>query len=329
MNGRGVHLLSFVAVCGFIGWLLVTTRTDSQAGAPPPTPRSPAALGGSTVPCETTIAWRVADVDPRFGVSQREVQAAAEEAAELWRIEARRLFVRDSLLGMPIRLVYDERQSRTDDRVRALQLHRQSEVDLATEERDLRVAWERQTEAQQRSLVEWAAHDSAIGVHNGAVRRWNAAGDAPPDTVEALAARGERLRAHGVTLLEAARRLQAENEELRSRERALAEGRAAIDRGAARLASAFPLLEVESGTYLEAHGLDAAGAPVRLREIRVFRFESRNELVRILAHELGHALGLAHVDEPGALMSPRRDGSGEDPLSLHAADHSALAALCR
>jgi hypothetical protein len=330
MNGRVTPFLMPLAVLSFVGWLALATRSDpptatGSAEAPPALPFSAAQPR-----CDGPISWRVAYVDPRFGLAPAAVEAAAREAAELWTDgSGRPLFVRDSLLGMPIRLVYDERQARTDERVRAEQVQRRAEVDVDAEGDELGRAWGAHMDARRRNLAEWAQHDAGVAAHNAAVQRWNSAGNVPPDTVDAFTAREERFRLRGLRLLDAARRLQAAEEELRARERALSEARAALDADAARLAGAYPPQEMESGTYLEAQATDVAGMGVTLREIRIFRFGSRQDLIGVLAHELGHALGLPHVDFPGAVMSARQVGGERATTSLLPADRSALEALCR
>jgi predicted Zn-dependent protease len=53
-----------------------------------------------------------------------------------------------------------------------------------------------------------------------------------------------------------------------------------------------------------------AGQVTARREIRVYRFDDDDDLRLVLAHELGHAMGLGHSELAGSIMSPEhRDGS--------------------
>jgi hypothetical protein len=59
--------------------------------------------------------------------------------------------------------------------------------------------------------------------------------------------------------------------------------------------------------------------------IDIFQFESKASLRVILAHELGHALGIKHNANPSSIMSPLIH---TDRLALTAEDENGLKAAC-
>ena len=57
-----------------------------------------------------------------------------------------------------------------------------------------------------------------------------------------------------------------------------------------------------------------------------YAFQDKNELLRTLTHEFGHALGLEHVANPDSIMYP--SNSSDESLDLTAQDKAELARAC-
>ena len=116
--------------------------------------------------------------------------------------------------------------------------------------------------------------------------------------------------------------LEEERQSLKARGDSLnARARAFNERVAAFNTTAASYNTTAGHTFEEGHyRQDASGA-----SIEIYEFVDTNQLERVLAHELGHAIGLDHNDDPKSIMYAQNE-SGK--LTPSAADLAALKALC-
>ena len=278
-------------------------------------------------PCTTPLPWRVASVDPRFGLPPDQVEAAVARAAALWDVAAGRpTFVHDPRDGFPIHFLYDMRQAELQERNRRLGTLDPVATGLQEEQAELEERGELVARQGTRLEGDALAFTRRQEEHNRTVEQWNRGGGGTPKDREALlqeAALLERTRndllrrqesfdADQQVILAAVRELQlridAHNQEAEAFDREFAGGL------------------VESGRFV---GLTRNGRVVQ-REIRIFRFDGEEDLTLVLAHELGHALGLGHTRGSGGIMTEvaHADGpSGASPR-VGPADQTLLEALC-
>lgn len=255
--------------------------------------------GGSADPCAVPLGWRIADLDPRFGIDEIRAETAAREAAEYWEAAlGPGLLPHDPVDGVPIRFRYDERQRTVQGRQRAAR--ELAELDGRLDAR--RIAVDRQYDALDRDLR----------AHNARVQSWNDRGGATPAAAEMLERSAMSLESRRRALDERAEQLNREVDERNRRWE--------------RLQSEFPDRRVKSGHYGEQVRIrNGRVSQVFDREILVWYFDDPSELAVLIAHEFGHALGLGHAEGPGAVMSAVQSADLE---GLHSMDLQMLARVC-
>jgi Skp family chaperone for outer membrane proteins len=287
--------------------------------------------GGSQVPCAVPLAWRLARIDTEFGVSAAQAASAVAQAAAMWEDRTgRTLFRHDPDDGFPIRLVYDERQARADDRSRREGELADERGRLDAEGEALKRQGDRHAAARARHNERRRALDERVDEHNADVRAWNERGDVPPDVAERLESASRSLEEERAALEDGLRTLQDELRALQDGVDRINRANAEHARRSEALGRAFPSGTTEAGEYREAVRMQGGRVEAVGREIRVYRFGSTDELELIVAHELGHALGLGHLEEPRAVMSAAHDAEpkGTGATAVHAADLDLLRSTC-
>lgn len=270
-------------------------------------------------PCKTTISYSLGVFDTDFGISKAEFLSAISEAESIWEKSiGKELFNYEASGSLKINLVYDVRQETTEklkDMGIIVQNNKASYDALKVKYDSLNKQYESQKAEFQSRVSSFEARRKA---YEAEVLASNKKGGASKETYERLNAERDYLNKEANNLSSVQRDLNSSASDINTLTKALNDLAKTLNIGVEKYNDIGDNLdgEFDEGVY------KSSGAG---REIDIYQFENRTKLVRVLAHELGHALGLDHVEDSKAIMYRLNVGTND---KLTSTDLQALQNLC-
>ena len=309
---RLIDWVVLIAVLGFGGYAAYTHPAQVR--------HLMRAVHDTVAPCSSPITYSLGVIDPRFDIATNTLIANLMQAEGIWEAESDKDLFKYMEKGgeVTVSLMYDERQAATD-KLSSLGIkidESKATYDSLKSKYDALSATVHTEQLMYESVV--VEYERREAAYNADVKKWNDRGGAPPAEYAKLTARKKQLEDDLSNIKRMEDRLNKNIDTLNALATTLNQLIVHLNLNVEQYnRTGSRGGEFEEGLYEVKNGITT---------ITIYEFSNTTKLVRVVAHEFGHALDLDHVEDEKAIMYEINKGTA---LIATDADVAELNSVCR
>ncbi|WP_445116958.1 matrixin family metalloprotease [Acinetobacter sp. WZC-1] len=244
-------------------------------------------------PLDSRLRYRIGEVDPRFNISEPQLQLLAQQAADIWQQGAMQsLFVYDPDARLSINLIYDERQAESSARKHEIRILEHTRQYADSEQQKVKQLQQQLIQAKHELDLRQTGYQDKIEQYNQVVATINQSQQQFTDAVlQQLNLQKQQLHQEQYALQQQIDFFNGQVQQLNRQVDSLNTVNQQFNQSIDQFNTRFQPRQFDKGIF---NG----------KQINIYEFDSHDDLRLTIAHELGHALGLAHNHDPHALMYP-------------------------
>jgi len=257
--------------------------------------------------CQRGITFRIASISPEYNVDESYLISVIDDAADIWEAEiGYSVFSHDENGRVDVNLLFDERQKQTINEQEDFQSIQSQEQQIENQKSTL------ERDAQNIERLQ-AQHSSLVSEYNREKAKLSASHGNPAEYNRQVA-----------LVNSLASRLNSTQDQLSG----------LIDSYNARVGSVqenVSAFNANVGEYNQEYTgqnelFDKGDYGNNI--LNLYQYEDRKDLVLLVAHELGHVLGIDHVQNTQSLMHYTLEDQNTHRITLSAEDKLALMEVC-